>query len=211
MAGGPGCVLYDCTGIDGPAVNGAGASSPVRPNSRDQRVHVFMVNGFDPLYAGAFDTTRDYVRSLGLDHVELGELYDAGRFKKMIRDIHREHADARFVLIGYSFGANVVKDMAQSLKDDGIAIDLLVYLGGDTLENTAEHRPENARRIVNVTARGCIWLLGGLVFDGEDITGAENVRLPDEGHYDVPTHPETLRLLARHLAKVVANANRSVP
>ena len=71
---------------------------------------------------------------------------------------------------------------------------------------TAEYRPENVHHIINVTSWGFVWLLGGAVFQGVDIDGAENLRLTDVGHSGVPTHPKTLALLTAGLAEVAAKA-----
>jgi hypothetical protein len=182
------------------------AACQAAPADRRGHVHVFFVNGLDPLYKDNFCGMRDYVARLGFEHTYLGQMVDYPRLEEDIRRIHHEDPRARFVLVGFSFGANLVKVMAHDLRADGIGIDLLAYLGGDTLQNTAEYRPENVRRIINVTSWGCIWLLGGVVFDGVDLDGARNLRLADAGHADLPTHPRTLALLAAGLAEVAADA-----
>jgi hypothetical protein len=176
------------------------------PACQRDRVHVFFVNGLDPRHLGKLDVTRDYVQRLGFHHTYFGELYNYAGLEDKIHTIHHDQPDALFVLVGFSFGANLVKIMAQDLKEDGINIDLLVYLAGDTLENTPEYRPENVHRIVNVTGQGCIWSLGGLVWDGVDIDGADNLRLKEAGHYDVPTHLKTLALLTPRLGEVAVRA-----
>jgi hypothetical protein len=177
------------------------------PSCQRERVYVFFVNGLDPLHRGKLDQTREYVERLGFARTYLGEMYDCRDFENEIRRIHREQPDARFVLVGFSFGANLVKVMAHALEADGIDIDLLAYIGGDTLQNTSEYRPAKTHRILNVTGRGCPWLLGGLVFDGVDIDGADNLRLAEAGHYEVPTDPKTLELLACGLGEVAARAS----
>jgi hypothetical protein len=181
------------------------------PSCQRERVYVFFVNGLDPLHRGKLDQTREYVERLGFARTYLGEMYDYRDFEDEIRRIHRKQPDARFVLVGFSFGANLVKVMAHSLESDGIDIDLLAYIGGDTLQNTSEYRPAKAHRILNVTGKGCPWLLGGLVFDGVDIDGADNLRLEQAGHYEVPTDPKTLELLTCRLGEVAARAGAPLP
>ncbi len=176
------------------------------PACQRNRVHVFFVNGLDPQHLGKLWVTCDYVRRLGFEHTYLGEMYSIFGFEEKIRTIHHDQPDALFVLVGFSFGANLVKVMAQDLKEDGIKIDLLVYLAGDTLENTPEYRPDNVHRIVNVTAKGCVWYFGGLVCDGVDIDGADNLRLKEAEHFDVPSHLKTLALLTPRLGEVAVRA-----
>src|SRR5262249_35646320 len=74
-----------------------------------------------------------------------------------IHRIHQEDPQARFVLIGFSFGANMVCSLANSMNKDGIPLDLLVYLGGNTLHNNEHDQPPNTKRILNILATGAIW------------------------------------------------------
>lgn len=161
------------------------------------RVHVFFVQGLDPLGVSNLTGVHDYVRQLGFAKTYYGQIYHAGHFEKEIRRLHREDPEARFVLVGFSAGANKVRTIAQNVKDDGVRIDLLVYLGGNTLQNVPHDRPENAVKVVNVLARGGVW--NGTAFDD-----AENVRVPDVHHFGSPSHPYTLQTLARELALLAA-------
>jgi hypothetical protein len=165
------------------------------PKPCRDHVHIFLVHGMDPLDSANLAGVRDYLHSLGFNQVYYGQLYHTGHFKKEVRRIHREDAEARFALIGFSFGANMVRNIAQDAKADGIHIDLLVYLGGNTLDNIPHDRPENAGHIVNILAKGCIW-------NGAQLDGAENINVPDVYHFGSPTHPATLQMLNRELARI---------
>jgi hypothetical protein len=70
-----------------------------------------------------------------------------------------------------------------------------MYLGGNTLKNTPEDQPENAREIVNILATGCIW-------NGAQMDRAQNYNVSDVFHFGSPTHPLTLEVLARELAVI---------
>src|SRR5262249_59643625 len=100
-----------------------------------------------------------------------------------------------FVLVGFSLGANMVRDLALDAKSEGVPIDLLVYLGGNTLENIPEDRPDNALRIVNILASGCLW-------NGAWLDGAENIHETDVWHFRTPTHPRTLDVLTPNITQV---------
>src|SRR5439155_11479436 len=115
-------------------------------------VHVFLIHGMDPLDFANLSGVRDYIQSLGFIKTHYGQLYHLWEFKKELRRVHEEDPEARFVLIGFSFGANMVRELANAVKQDGIVIDLLVYLGGNTLENTPPNRPDHVLHIVNILA-----------------------------------------------------------
>ena len=92
--------------------------------------------------------------------------------------------------------------MAWELGEDGIRIDTLIYLGGDTLKNVPENQPDNVSRIINIRSRGCLWF--GCLWDGEDLDRAENVYLEDVGHSQLPTHCQTLTILREEVLALAA-------
>jgi len=158
-------------------------------------VYLFFVHGVDPCDCANLRGLRDYVQSLGFIKTYYGQMYHTSYFTAEISRIHREDPDARFVLVGFSFGANMVRDMAHTVAKEDINIDLLVYLGGNTLQNKPEDRPDNVGQIVNILATGCIW-------NGDTLDGAINVNYTDVYHFGSPTHAHTLGLLADELSKV---------
>jgi hypothetical protein len=166
------------------------------PGTRDH-VHIFFVHGIEMVDVANLHGVQQYCHSLGFYHTYVGEMYHTGRFINDIRAIHQSDPEARFVLVGFSFGANKVRNIARAVKDDGICIDLLIYLGGNTLHNTPEDQPENAARIINILATGWIW-------NGDTMERAENIHVDGVWHFGSPTHPRTLEVLASELAAVVA-------
>jgi len=172
-----------------------------------EHVYVFFVQGMDPLDYCNLTGVRDYVQELGFHKTYYGQMFSSGHFGREIRRIRQEDPEARFVLIGFSFGANFVRDLTTSAGQENIPIDLLVYLGGNTLENRPEDQPENALRIINILASGLIW-------NGDTLDRAENLQEPDVWHFGTATHPHTLNLLAHELATVAARVTyveRSIP
>ncbi len=160
-------------------------------------VHIFLIHGMDPLDLANLAGLTEYIHQLGYIKTHYGQLYHLWEFKKELRRVHKDDPQARFVLIGFSFGANMVRDLANAVKDDGIIIDLLVYLGGNTLENTPETQPEHVLHVVNILAAGCIW-------NGTTMDRADNRHFTNVWHFGSPTHPQTRELLARELAVVAA-------
>ncbi len=165
------------------------------PGCSRNHVYVFFVHGMDPLDCANLRGLRDYVHSLGFIKTYYGQLYHEPYFVQEICRIHEEDPDARFALVGFSFGANMVRDICHQVEGKGIQIDLLFYLGGNTLHNVPEDRPANAAQIVNILASGCIW-------NGDTLDNAINVNYTDVYHFGSPTHAQTLTLLAEELTKV---------
>jgi hypothetical protein len=168
------------------------------PQCARDHVYLFFITGLDPFDHSNLTGLIEYCRTLGFNNSYYGQMWHGHRFADEVRRIRREDPEARIVLVGFSFGANVMKLMANSLhhKND-IPIDLLVYLGGNTLENVPENRPDNVLKVVHILATGYIW-------KGHQIDGVENCKLADAWHFDSPTHPHTLAMIAHELAEVVA-------
>jgi pimeloyl-ACP methyl ester carboxylesterase len=173
------------------------APSACIPQCARNHVHIFFIHGMDPFDWANLAGVRDYVRSLGYIKTHYGQMYHTWEFEHDLSRVHREDPDARFVLIGFSFGANLVRNMANNARDEEIPIDLLIYLGGNTLKDCPEDKPENAGQIVNILATGCIW-------NGDHLEGAEYLNYGDVWHFGSPSHPKTLDVLAEELAKVAA-------
>jgi hypothetical protein len=173
------------------------ASGEALPSPCRNHVHIFLIHGMDPLDLANLNGLTEYIRQLGYIKTHYGQLYHLWEFKKELRRVHKEDPQARFVLIGFSFGANMVRELANAVKDDDIVIDLLVYLGGNTLENTQETQPEHVLHVVNILAAGCIW-------NGTTMDRADNRHFTNVWHFGSPTHPKTRELLAHELAVVAA-------
>jgi hypothetical protein len=161
-------------------------------------VYVFAINGLNPLCTGNFNGMCNYLEAQGFRNMYFGQPYTAFWFPAEIREIRARDPQAKIVLIGFSWGANCVRSLAHRLDDDGTPADLLVYLVGDTIWNTAYSRPANVQRIVNIRAQGLILLGGDLLFNGADIDGARNEKLECR-HIQAPSRKETLTILMEEL------------
>jgi len=172
---------------------------------RKDHVYIFAVNGLNPLCLGNFNGMCDYVRDQGFEHTYFGQPYTAFWFPDEIREIRRCDPEAKIVLIGFSWGASSVRSMAHRLDADGVPVDLLIYLVGDTIWNTPYSRPPNVRRIVNVRGEGLI-LLGGLC-DGADLDCARNEQIHCR-HILAPSRKETLELVMEELLALACSPVR---
>jgi pimeloyl-ACP methyl ester carboxylesterase len=180
------------------------APPPVLPRCCQDHVYVFFIHGLDPLDYANLSGMRQYVHDLGYCQTYYGQVYHGPTFLKEIRRIRHEDPEAHFVLIGFSAGANVVRSMANQLGEEGTQVDLLVYMGGNTLEDVPENRPANVCKVVHILGSGYIWR-------GHQLTGAENIKYPDKWHFDSPTHPETLRKLGDELSMISCKVPVIVP
>jgi hypothetical protein len=165
------------------------------------RVHVFLVNGLDPLGYANFEGVGEHLRQLGYCHVHYARLCEIAALDNEIRHVQCCDPAARVALVGYSFGANGVNYLSRRAADDGRPIGLLVYVDGVFL--AAQPPRCGGCRTVNLYSHH--WWK-----DAPELPGADNVKLPDAGHYDVPTLPVVLEVLTHELdAYVGAHASMS--
>jgi hypothetical protein len=168
-------------------------------------MYIFLMNGLDPLNYANLTGLRDYLHDQGSIKSYYGQLYHYWWFTSEIRKLAREDPDGRFILVGFSLGANVVHAVAEAVKPDGIHIDLLVFLSSNhPLKRMPKEAPENVGRTVNILTGGLMGSLGELGY-------AENVRLSRTLHFGSPTHPTTLQTLSQELRAVSARGIVPLP
>jgi pimeloyl-ACP methyl ester carboxylesterase len=158
------------------------------------RVYVFLLQGVDPLDSANMSGLQEYLHSIGYIKTYFGQPFHAFYYEKAILAIHQREPNARFALVGFSYGAGLVRDLARDLGKKGVGVDLLVYVDGARLNAPELTRPPNVAKVVNI-----------LAFDrSEDskIEGAENIRHENVWHYGTVAHPDTLRMLVRELAEI---------
>jgi pimeloyl-ACP methyl ester carboxylesterase len=160
-------------------------------------VHVFLINGLDPLRVGNLAGVRDHINHLGFANTYYGEMTAWSWFRREMKRVHDEDPGGRIVVIGYSAGASMAYHLAESLKAQGVRIDLLVYLDAKTFSVNFHKTPENVCRVLNVNSLSTIWC-------GSPIEGANNVFENDIWHFGPPSHPKTLKALADNLAALAA-------
>jgi hypothetical protein len=162
-------------------------------------LYVFCINGGDPIGFGNFNGMSQYLKSQGVPNTYYGQLWHVRKFHNEIKAIHASDPQAQFALIGYSFGANRVRTLANELNGDGIPVALLVYMAGDTITNRDYSRPANVARIVNVRSNGLVLYGGNWFFKGEELTGARN-EFVNTRHMLLPSRSETIGYVTEELA-----------
>ncbi len=181
--------------------------APLPPEAARDHTYFLVVNGADPLFLAKVDQFCDGIRCAGYKNVELYMLRHGWATEKQICCIRRHDPNAKIVLVGYSFGAKVVRKVCNSLDCQKVWVDMLVYIGGDYINDSDFSRPMNAGRIVNINGHGFIGTGGDLFFNGTEIGGAANYRLCAR-HFGLPKQPDTLGILLQHVAEM--NAEKSV-
>ena len=156
-------------------------------------VYAFFVQGIDPLDFANLEGVKNYCQEIGFHQTWFGFAYHAHHFKKEILRLRDTDPDARFVLAGFDYGCNVVRDMTCALGRKGVHVDLLVYVDGKFLGSDPANQPDNADKLINIVA-------GKQLANKCDMLGVDNVSLPELWHLGTPTHPVTLEILARELA-----------
>jgi len=174
------------------------------PRPERNHVYIFFMNGLDPVNCCNLTGVRDSVQKLGFIKTYYGQSCHYYWFASEIRRLKHDDPDARFVLVGSQWGANLMCTLARDLSCGGIPIDLAVFLDGSMLDCKPEHRPDNIERIVH------LWSRPGLL-KGKDYPGAENICIEDANFFGCGGHPETLERLALELSVVAASVPMGAP
>jgi len=178
------------------------------PQASKEHAYLFFVNGFDPFYYGNFRGQCDYLRSLGFSNASCYHMNQGDACRERIRQVHRDDPQARIALIGFSFGANMTRTMANELAAEEIPVDLLVYLGGDTIQNTPESWPANVKKVVNINGHPPLLLGYDMFFRGPDLDGASNHRL-DVWHFQLPSRSVVTETLLTNVTELVLPAGKA--
>jgi hypothetical protein len=89
-------------------------------------VHVFLMNGYDPIGPGDLSDLRDHINKLGFRQTYYGQLYHTGWFEREMLRLKCEDPEGHIVLIGYGRGARCLGALGQRLAGQGVPIDLLL-------------------------------------------------------------------------------------
>jgi len=175
------------------------------PQQEKDHVYVFLINGCDPLYLANLNGLCAYLQALGFAHAEVGQMTASTAFRNKILHLRACDGHARIALLGFSAGAYCAQAVVQTLKKENVSIELLIYLGGDMIQDGDRSRPENVHRIVNITGHGTSLFGYGLFFNGTALCGARNVRLPAR-HFALPSQPQTIEILVEELVALTCQA-----
>jgi hypothetical protein len=162
-------------------------------------VYIFAINGLDPLCIGNFNGLCACLKEHGYANTFFAQLYTGTETADRIRAIRAFDSRARIVLMGYSLGCNRVRSVAHRLAENGIQVDLLIYMFGDTLFDSPRNSPDNVCRILNLGCHGMLLTGGDLFMNGPTLPGARNCRI-NALHLCGPSRLETVSLILEELS-----------
>lgn len=164
-------------------------------------VYVFMIHGLDPLDLADLKGLRQTIASWGYLPPRLVQFYQGKTVVREIVRLQAEQPEARFLIFGYSAGAQTTSWVINQLHDHhGIDVNTVVYAAGITLVDVERSRPAYIGKIIHIRD-------GGRIIPGMELTGAENYRFTDVKHYGSPTHPNTLTILKDELHRLSSASN----
>jgi hypothetical protein len=147
-----------------------------------EHVHVVVINGFDPSQITNAVGLAHYLETSGFPHIYYSTQWASYKYLERIREIKAADPSARIAVIGYSMGVCCARKLAQRSKEQGITVDLLVYMDAFAANHSPEHAATDAKRIVNIIT---VPRLG--IFGSEPLAGAQNYQFLDVRHVNVPT------------------------
>ncbi|WP_157506535.1 thioesterase domain-containing protein [Gemmata obscuriglobus] len=179
-----GCTLPCHKGYEKALENGVQCELPTPCRNR---VHLFMVHGLTPSTHTGLNALRLQLGENGFAKVGIGEFYHAWWVKSEIECIRKNDPDARFVLLGYDYGAGVALSLARDLTAKGAAVDAVVLLDpkGCAPEPCGVHT-------LLITNGMCT----------ERVPHSARVMVPDATHFTLPAHPTTVAAVADLLRNI---------
>ncbi len=160
-------------------------------------VHVFFVQGVDPLDCANLEGVKEYVQSLGFGKAWFGHHFHVRKLAAEMARVQGCDPEARFVVVGFAHGTDAGQELAVAAGKHGVSVDLLVRLDGHHRRKDFACRPENVKRVITILAAGC----KGNCAVGE----SDDVHVTPARAFAAPTHPDTLDLLVRELAALAGN------
>jgi len=146
-------------------------------------VHLFFVQGVDPLDTADLEGLKETMQALGFTQAWYGAAFHAPLLKKAIACACQDDPKAHFVLVGYGKGVKTAVDLANTVGTQGVHFDLMVCLG------------ERADKPACVSSQVTV-----LTFNEPcDLHEKDVVHIPADKKSKIPSHPETVELLAREL------------
>ena len=165
--------------------------------ARRDQVYVVLLNGADPFGCGNLNGVRDYLNRLGFVKSYYGQLYHEESLLKELLAVHAGHPDARFVVVGFEYGAIAARTLIQKAHEKDLPIDLLMYLEPKGL-GSGNSQKLSAVRVITIQESDDQRL-------ASDSTEGEIIHISPSSRYAVPTNPITLETLTTELTQLAMN------
>jgi hypothetical protein len=162
------------------------------------QVHVFFIHGLDPCDLANLRGVREYCHRHGFTNTTLAQFYHGPWVVERIRKIRECDPTAPILIFGFSAGTCTARNTVHVLhKKYGIDVNTVIYTSGITLSDNSYSCPSHIAKVIHI--RDCSHL------SGKQLSGAENYKYSDVGHFGTPTHPNTLAVLLDELNSLAAN------
>jgi alpha-beta hydrolase superfamily lysophospholipase len=168
---------------------GASAAQP------QPRAHVYLLRGLLNVFSLGMDSLTEELKGRGVD----ATVHGYGEWQTLADQAaadYKARKEAPIILIGHSYGADAVMEMAAYLGRKGVPVALVVPF--DCSKSFAAS--DNVARVLNLTQRDYAYMRGGPGFHGT-LANVDVSSDPDINHINIDKSP---RLHARVVAEVLA-------
>lgn len=194
-----GCVQINHSGYD-TAIRTI-PDQPIPPPLRSQ-VHLFILNGIDPLEDGPMLKLRDELARCGYAKVYYAQRADVAWYHREMHRVVHDQPAARLVLVGYGAGATRARELACTVRGDGLPLDSLALLD-PTADDEISVLDDGV--VPTVVVRSHHWPAG------RGVPAGEVVELAGVGHLSLPNHPQTVAVLSRLMAESATRVELGPP
>jgi len=170
---------------------GASAAQP----QPQPRAHVYLLRGLLNVFSLGMDSLAEELKGRGVDATVDGY----GEWQTLADQAaadYKARKEAPIILIGHSYGADAVMEMAAYLGRKGVPVALVVPF--DCSKSFAAS--DNVARVLNLTQRDYAYMRGGPGFHGT-LANVDVSSDPSIDHINIDKSP---RLHARVMAEVIA-------
>jgi pimeloyl-ACP methyl ester carboxylesterase len=189
---GPGCMALNPKPIPlAPECTAACGDVPCQCRGK---VYVFLISGFDPFDLDRVGDFRAALIRSGFAKVYNGQFYHDRFFAQEMQRLTAEEPDARFVVVGFSLGADIATSLAEYVSKQGIPISLLASVDPYWWSSAPGKTPANVQQVMSIHGEP-------LLFANRTPAGAE-VQIPETFPTNITANPLTVETLARSLATI---------
>jgi hypothetical protein len=152
------------------------------------QVYFFLFGDLHPCHD--LEVLRQQLIDAGYIKVYCGKFVHLKHFTQELKKVHEGRPEARFVIVCQGGAAPSARELACRAGQQGVPIDLFVYL-----DDVTEPAPAPAMQVVAIH---------GAEADARGACAAVTYTLTDAGYKGAAGHPQTLKLLLHYLEPVAA-------
>jgi hypothetical protein len=186
ILGSTGCIT---AGYDGARLARDAGPSCETPVANREQVYVFVLGGVNPVELAALDKFREGLNSRGFSKVATGPLPYYPWMVSELRRIHKENANAVFVIAGLDSSAGAAVKLSEKAESEGIPVRAVVIV--DPSGKTEE--PKTGVRTLNIGSSYAIQ---------QPKANTETVVITTAGNLGLSAETRTLTEVARLLNEI---------